>query len=109
MQFSFALLDSHHRDINKLFEIELDLCGRAKTTIYTNTHKRLLSKTIYLLNSFNHMFNHRALEPRCGALRPGALQLGGAQTGYREHRGKTYAHALTSALPACTCAFRCPN
>ena len=27
-QFSFALLDSHHRDINKLFEIELDLCGR---------------------------------------------------------------------------------
>ena len=29
------------------------------------------------------MFNHRALEPRCGALRPGALQLGGAQTGYR--------------------------
>ena len=28
------------------------------------------------------MFNHMALEPRCGALRPGALQLGGAQTGY---------------------------
>ena len=25
-------------------------------------------------NSFNHMFNHMALEPRCGALRPGALQ-----------------------------------
>ena len=29
------------------------------------------------------MFNHMALKPRCGALRPGALQLGGAQTGYR--------------------------
>ena len=28
------------------------------------------------------MFNHMVLEPRCGALRPGALQLGGAQTGY---------------------------
>ena len=28
------------------------------------------------------MFNHMALEPRCGALRPGALQLGGAQIGY---------------------------
>ena len=36
-----------------------------------------------LLNSFNHIFNHMALEPECGALRPGALQLGGAQTGYR--------------------------
>ena len=36
-----------------------------------------------LLNSFNHMFNHMALELSCGALRPGALQLGGAQTGYR--------------------------
>ena len=26
-----------------------------------------------------------------------------------QHRGKTYAHALTSALPVCTCGFRCPN
>ena len=34
-----------------LIEIDLDLCGRykgcAKTMIYTNTHKRLLTKTIY--------------------------------------------------------------
>ena len=28
------------------------------------------------------MFNRMALKTRCGALRPGALQLGGAQTGY---------------------------
>ena len=26
-----------------------------------------------------------------------------------EHRGKRYAHALTSALPVCTCGFGCPN
>ena len=26
-----------------------------------------------------------------------------------KHRGKTYAHALTLALPVCTCGFRCPN
>ena len=32
------------------------------------------------------MFNLMALEPRCGALRPGALQLGGASTGYRHWR-----------------------
>jgi len=49
--------------------------GRAKTMIYTNTHKRLLTKTIYWIRLI--MFNHMALEPRCGALRPG-----GAQTGY---------------------------
>jgi len=49
--------------------------------IYTNAHKRLLTKND-LLNSFNHMFNHMALEPRCGA-----LQLGGAQTGYRSSAG----------------------
>lgn len=54
--------------------------GRAKTMIYTNTHTFTYKND--LLNSFNHMFNHMALEPRCGALRPGALQLGRAQTGY---------------------------
>ena len=48
--------------------------------IYTNTQTFTYKND--LLNSFNHMFNHMALEPRCGALRPGALQLGGAQTGY---------------------------
>ena len=48
--------------------------GRAKTMIYANTHKRLLTKTIYLIRLIT--------EPRYGALRPGALQLGGAQTGY---------------------------
>ena len=55
--------------------------GRAKTMIYT---KRFIE--FDLLNSFNHMFSeaHKlvALEPRCVALRPRALQLGGAQTGY---------------------------
>ena len=45
--------------------------------IYTNTQTFTYKND--LLNSFNHM----ALEPRCGALRSGALQLGGAQTGYQ--------------------------
>ena len=56
--------------------------GRAKTMIYTDTHKRLLTKTIYLIRLIT--------EPRCGALRPGALRLGGAQTGYRPetHKGQ---------------------
>ena len=49
--------------------------------IYTNAHKGFTYKND-LLNSFNHMFNHMALEPRRGVLRPAALQLGGAQTGY---------------------------
>ena len=47
--------------------------------IYTNTHTFTYKND--LLNSFNHMFNHMALKPRCGALRPGALQLGGGGGG----------------------------
>ena len=42
--------------------------------IYTNTQTSTYKND--LLFSFNHMFNHMALEPRCGA-----LQHGGAQTG----------------------------
>ena len=38
-----------------------------------------------------------ALEPRCGALRPGALQLGGTQTGY-------LIHSIDTSM--CTCSKR---
>ena len=47
--------------------------------IYTNTQTSTYKND--LLFSFNHMFNHMALEPRCGA-----LQHGGAQTGYRSFK-----------------------
>ena len=44
------------------------------------------------------MFDHMALEPRCGALRPGALQLGGAQTGYHTSRGIFKCQGFTEML-----------
>ena len=53
--------------------------------IYTNTHKRIRS-IICLVGRIN--YQHGALEPTCGALKPGALQLGGAQTGYHIFREK---------------------